>query len=126
MNISQWLLFHPGDPNYRPRLRCADGFTLSVQASKGHYCSPKCDQGIDDKTHLTNPPLYTEVEVGWPNQEEPLLDIGVYHNFWWICDNATAKFNRRVYGYVPIEVVDAILEKHGGIVGVGEERVSWK
>ena len=119
MNISQWLLFYPGDPNYRPRLRCADGFTLSVQASKGHYCSPKCDQGIDDKTHLTNPPLYTEVEVGWPSHEEPILRNA-------LCDNATAKFNRRVYCYVPTSVVDAILEKHGGIVGVGEERVSWK
>lgn len=28
-----------------PRVRCADGTTISVQASRNHYCSPKNDEG---------------------------------------------------------------------------------
>ena len=42
---------------------CADGFSMSVQASETHYCSPRED-GAEK---------YTAVEVGYPNPPEPLL-----------------------------------------------------
>ena len=40
---------------------CADGFSMSVQASETHYCSPRED-GAEK---------YTAVEVGYPNPPEP-------------------------------------------------------
>ena len=42
---------------------CKDGFTMSVQAHHGAYCSPR----IDDAAK------YTSVEVGFPSQPESLL-----------------------------------------------------
>ena len=46
----------------RGMVRCCDGFAMSVQASSEHACVPRNDIGP-----------YAEVEVGYPNQLEPLL-----------------------------------------------------
>lgn len=82
----------------RPGVVCADGFQISIQASPFHYCYPK------DK----NAEKFEKVELGFPNQEDDL-----------IMEYAEDPSNptRTVYGYVPIEVVDKLTEKHGGIVG---------
>ena len=42
---------------------CADGFSMSVQASETHYCSPR----------ETGAERYTAVEIGYPSDGEPLL-----------------------------------------------------
>ena len=44
-------------------VRCADGFTMSVQANEGAYCTPRLDEAGS----------YTEVEVGFPSHTESLL-----------------------------------------------------
>ena len=81
----------------RPRVKCADGFEVSVQASFGHYCSPRDSGDI----------RYDEVELGYPNMVEPeLLEYAE--------DPDEPK--NTVYGYVPVELVNKIIEKHGGIV----------
>ena len=85
----------------RPKVRCADGFEISVQASYNHYCTPR----------VTFKPVefwngYTAVECGFPNQvEEELMEYAE--------DEDPLK---TVYGWVPVELLDKILEKHGGIV----------
>ena len=81
----------------RPKMRCADGFTVSVQASKYHYCEPRIDWYCK----------YVSVELGYPNAEDPLI-IGYAEDL----DDPT----ETVYGYVPIEIVNELAEKHGGIV----------
>ena len=81
----------------RPKMRCADGFTVSVQASKYHYCEPRIDGDCE----------YVSVELGYPNTEDPLI-IGYAEDL----DDPT----ETVYGYVPIELVNELAEKHGGIV----------
>lgn len=80
----------------RPRVVCTDGFSISVQASENHYCEPR-------ENFLKE---YKTVELGFPSEEEPL--IADY------ADNSTELTNTE-YGYVPTELVDKILEKHGGI-----------
>ena len=82
---------------HNERVVCADGFTMSVQAHDGAYCTPRVDNGEK----------YTEVEVGFPSQEEPLL-------MQW-AENATQPTNT-VYGWVPAQVVINVIAKHGGIV----------
>ncbi len=79
------------------RIECADGFSMSVQASRFNYCTP----GIDEAKR------YTEVEIGFPNDYESLL-----------VDYAEDKedYTGTVYGYVPAEIVTMICVKHGGIV----------
>jgi hypothetical protein len=79
------------------RIECADGFSMSVQASSFNYCEPR----IDDAK------IYTEVEVGFPNDYESL-----------IVDYAEDKENYTgtVYGYVPSDIVTLVCAKHGGVV----------
>jgi len=79
------------------KAKCADGFTMSVQVSSGHYCSPRID---DAKT-------YESVEVGYPSTAEELLMPYADES-----DRPTDT----IYPYVPVEVVDAVIEKHGGLV----------
>lgn len=73
-----------------PRITCKDGFTVSVQASWSAYCIPRSDA-----------PPYTHVEVGYPSQHEPLLEP--YED----------GEGSDVFGYVPVEVVEKIIDKHG-------------
>ena len=80
----------------RPRLLCNDGFSVSVQASKFHYCSPRLDGAQD----------YEAVELGYPSNEDEL--INEYAEDDW-------NYTETVYGYVPIEFVEKLIEKHGGI-----------
>jgi len=80
-----------------PRIICKDGFNLSVQVSSGHYCSPRMD---DAKK-------YSDVEVGYPSEEEKLL-LPYAQN--------KNRPTETLYAYVPVEVVDKIIEKHGGFL----------
>ena len=79
------------------RVMCADGFTMSVQAHDGAYCSPR----------VNNAESYDEVEVGFPSSAEPLLMD-------W-CDDPNDPTGT-VYGYVPVQVVTNVIAKHGGMV----------
>ena len=79
------------------RIECADGFSMSVQASRNSYCSPRTDEAAS----------YEEVEIGFPSDYEPLIakyaeDAGDYTG--------------TVYGYVPSEVVTLVCVKHGGVI----------
>jgi len=74
---------------------CVDGFTMSVQASATHYCSPRTDDGP-----------WSAVEVGFPSRIEPLL---------WDYAEMPGDWTNTVYGYVPFDVVAAIIELHGGM-----------
>lgn len=75
-------------------IKCKDGLTLSVQASSTHYCTPR--NGIGP---------WTAVEIGYPSA--PVEELMEY------ADNSDDPTNT-VYGYVPVEVVEAVIAKHGG------------
>ena len=108
MTINEYLqkhkqIIHSDSYGFRkvtPGIECADGFSMSVQVSSCHYCKPR----EDDETE------YTHVEVGYPSQDEELLLPFADE---WEEDGVIQTSG--VYGYVPVEVVDAIIEKHGGI-----------
>lgn len=80
------------------RLHCNDDFSMSVQAHWGAYCSPRVDPDQTD--------WYWNVEVGFPSEKEDLL-----MEFAESPDDPA----ETVYGYVPIEVVIEVINKHGGI-----------
>ena len=100
MSVIEFLesSFDPSNPYLvRPRIYCKDGFSISVQGgTEFHYCSPRrhCNQ-------------YIEVELGFPSAVDPLLE-----------DYAEDPSDPTgtVYGYVPIEVVESLVEKHGGMI----------
>tara|TARA_R110000824_G_scaffold5313_4_gene24670 strand:+ start:1501 stop:1944 length:444 start_codon:yes stop_codon:yes gene_type:complete len=89
--------FNTVGSNRNRQVICADGFTMSVQAFAGGYCTPRTN----------NADKYEEVEVGYPSQREELL-----MNWAEEPDKPT----QTVYGYVPVQVVTNVLAKHGGIV----------
>lgn len=79
-----------------PPLKCADGFSISVQGHRGAYSCPR-DDFADE---------YTAVECGFPSAHEPLLDE---------YQEGDGDPTDTVYGYVPVSVVLAVIEKHGGL-----------
>ena len=79
------------------KIKCKDGFSMSVQAGETQYCYPR-ENGAD---------RYTEVEIGFPNRLEDLI-----LEFADDSDRPT----ETVYGYVPVSVVSLVIAKHGGIV----------
>lgn len=80
------------------RVTCNDGFSISIQASAGHYCHPR----------MTFEGPYTEVELGYPSCSEELLIPYM--------EDDCCEPENTVYPYVPVEVVDKVIKKHGGIV----------
>lgn len=88
--------FHP----FTKPLLCADGFRISIQASKYHFCSP--EENLQDAVG------YRSFELGYPSEKEELILE--------YADDLEDAMGT-VYPYVPIEIVVAVLDKHGGIKG---------
>ncbi len=99
MNIQQFIkqTFKNEINGYciRPTIVCNDGFTMSVQGSSGHYCNPR-----------NTSDYYISMEIGYPSAEEDLI--------WEYAENKQ-KLTETVYGWVPLDVIDAVIIKHGGI-----------
>lgn len=98
MNVRQFLaITFDAKKEYlvRKPIFCNDGFNVSVQASNGHYCSPRI-----------NTDKYLSVELGFPSEEEILIKEYAENK---------KDLTQTVYGWTPIEVVEEVIEKHGGI-----------
>lgn len=80
-------------PKVIPHVVCADGYSLSVQASKFHYCTPREDWPVGG---------WTEVEV--------MAEDVPPHWSEWAADND-------IYAYVPLFEVVAFIRSHGGLEG---------
>ena len=80
-------------------IKCADGFTMSVQGSAYHYCSPR----------ITGLAIYNNYEIGYPSEAEPLLMPYAED-----ADHPTDT----VYGYVPVQVLVDVIAKHGGVANI--------
>lgn len=74
-------------PEVTKRIECNDGFSISVQANNFAYCMPREDKA-------------------WPYSEvDDLIEIyGEEHGT-----------TETIYPYVPIDIVNELIEKHGGI-----------
>mgnify|MGYP003440380234 FL=1 len=79
-----------------PKIVCKDGFSISVQASEYAYCCPRKTSNIS----------YYEFECGYPSADVPTL------REWKEGDGPDTD---TVYGYVPVDVIVALIESHGGI-----------
>jgi len=85
-----------------PEIECRDGFTVSVQADEGAYCTPR-------ENYPSTP--YTHVECGYPSSKPVTKELCEFAE---LC--GTDQYTETVYGYVPIAIVQAELDAHGGIV----------
>ena len=97
MNIKEWIeeTYTGNRYEIRNRIVCNDGFYMSVQGGYGYYCSPR-----------TESKYYKSMEIGFPSEEEPL-----------IFEYAENKddYTQTVYGWVPVEIIQEVIDKHGGI-----------
>ena len=97
MNLNEFVKETFTDTEFvmRPQIVCKDGFKMSVQGSIGHYCSPRMN--LDS---------YFRMEIGYPSEpEESILEFAEDK------DSPTDT----VYGFVPCEIIQALIDKHGGI-----------
>lgn len=98
---------------FYPRVHCADGFHMSVQAHYGAYSSPR-----EDHSHF-----YDAAEIGFPSAREDRIMPYI--------DGGDSEPTKTVYGYVPFDVIDAVIAAHGGIVWEPvlqdmSSRANWK
>lgn len=82
------------------RIECVDGFNMSVQANTGAYCDPRIT--IRSKRAC----YYHEFEIGFPSAEESLI-----MEYAESPEDPTGT----VYAYVPKDIVNQVIAKHGGI-----------
>ena len=92
------LMRHMMTSTRLPHIVCVDGFKMSVQVGYSLYSKPK-----------KVAKRYSEVEIGYPSEREPLLEKYV-ESFYTEPDYIDS-----IYPYVPVKVVDKVLKKHGGI-----------
>lgn len=96
------FLANNGTVIVRSRIVCKDGYSFSCQASAYHYCTPRRTFKPNEKEK------YTMVELGFPSKDDELI-----HDYCEDPDHATYD----IYPYVPVRIVNQLIEKHGGIVG---------
>ena len=84
-----------------PQIVCVDGFKMSVQVGFSLYSTPK-----------KVAKRYSEVEIGFPSEREPLIEeyveLGIF-------EEESVDYTDTVYPYVPVKIVNKVLKKHGGI-----------
>lgn len=85
-----------------PGIKLVDGVELSIQASCGHYCSPRDNDGP-----------YTKVEVAYYGTlDYPEADIGL---------RPFRDSGGDVFGYVLVAVVLEVIRAHGGVAPESKE-----
>ena len=85
-------------PEVTKRIECNDGFSISVQANDFTYCTPRENKAWP----------YSEEESRFPSDVDDLIE-GY---------SAEPGITRTVYPYVPIDIVNQLIEKHGGIANL--------
>lgn len=88
---------HPEMGSIMPRIHCKDGYNVSIQANYGAYCEPRIDDSTDG---------YTKVELGYPSSIDEEFKPYAESAFDW---------SNTVYAYVPVDIVNKVIERHGGI-----------
>jgi hypothetical protein len=104
MNFTEWLKFLTNNRIRKhgllPRAVCADGFSVSIQADFDKYCRPRVS--------LVDLSGYEAFELGYPSSDDELISEFIEYG------------GSSVYGFVPEGVVEQLVDKHGGIVVMGE------
>jgi len=99
----EYWLFLPVDKQLgiiREMVKCNDGFTFSAQNHFATYCNSKEAKSMKE---------ITDMELGFPSQADDL--IAPYAN----ATEYGTPLTQDVYGYTPIDVIIALVNKHGGL-----------
>lgn len=91
-------------PTTRTRIILADGESVSVQANEYCYCQPRSNLSWVDLGVYDVP--YYEYEIGFPS---------FIADEWMEYAEESDKPTDTVYGYVHVNIVQKVLDAHGGI-----------
>lgn len=101
---------------YCPSIHCKDGFNVSLQIHYGNYCS-------SENGYRTMDVDWKDLKFGFPSMNEK--DMWKHSEMWgssnWDDEGEEIPFDEtdfdvtRSVGRIPIEEMQAICEKHGGI-----------
>jgi hypothetical protein len=90
------------------RVKCRDGFSMSVIAGPRLWCHPRPGDMYGPPEDFPGP--YNQVEVGYPTEKpEPWEQWEPYQMVGETPEDG-------VYGYVPVNLVRELVELHGGEV----------
>ncbi|CAM7287906.1 Phage protein [Enterobacter intestinihominis] len=107
MNEGRAPRFKNSEYYFNKRVVCADGFSISIQANNGAYCQPRCD--IKDISS------YYEFELGFPSdKDESIMQYA---------EDPESPVDT-VYPYVPRNLVEKMIESHGGIVAFAKPKAA--
>lgn len=121
-NNKDWSYVRPTYDNthfYCPKVYAKDEFSVSLQINNGNYCESENGYRKLGRT-------WEKVEFGFPSENEPLM--WEYSEMWgddYSYDDegemSVIPFNSEGFdvtgtvGSIPIEVMEKVFEKHGGI-----------
>ena len=91
-----------------PRILCADGISLSVQANEYAYCTPR----------VTGAEEYSKKEVGFIFANEDFKPFPAPNEWLPYAEDSEKGSFSDVFAYVPVELIEAFIESHGGRKGV--------
>jgi hypothetical protein len=92
----------------RPRLTCNDGCSISVQASRTHYSTPRENH---PEWHWSR---FECVEVGYPEDAQGTR-IAMPDDWLGYADNPSAGLRSDVFAWVPVQLVCEWIQAHGGL-----------
>jgi hypothetical protein len=96
-NLNEYMKANRGAFHVK-RIECKDGFSMSVQGHRGAYSNPRRE--------LQEGEEYDAVEVGFPSAMPELIME--------YCESPD-KPTETVYGYVPVNLVEQLVDLHGGV-----------
>ena len=88
-----------------PRIHCKDGFNISIQVNRGNYSAS--ENGV----HIFGTD-WKLVEWGFPSEQ---IDAQKYNAENYLEEDEEIDTTQTVGGYVEIELMDELLQEHGGI-----------
>lgn len=94
--IKPYKTMQTNEFNRFPPIICKDGLFISAQAGENYKCYPR--ENLDDFEYET-----VEIHRHEDTDAEELLHI-------FICD-----YDKYILDNVPVSILDAVIEKHGGI-----------
>ena len=67
----RWVIKRVAHKKVQPLIRCRDGFRVSIQASRDHYCEPHDDLGPCTHVEVTYPIMWEDLLLPYTDKSTP-------------------------------------------------------
>ena len=98
----EWVIKRRVHKKVQPRVVCNDGFSISIQASRDHFCTPRDDIGPYEYVEAAYPSEWEDLLLPFTDNDTDRTPV--------ICGTAPT-----LYVNVPASVIREMINKHGGM-----------